>query len=92
MCMTYHLKYVVYLIVKQIVMPSTLETTYIMSTRIFHSHHSVLRLTNAQPQPKVYIDLYALFYFCDISNFTLIVLFHLNIGTGIYAFKVHSQI
>jgi hypothetical protein len=73
-------------------MPSILETTYVISTRIFRSHHSVLRLMNAQPQPKVYIDLYALFYFCDISNFTLIVLFYLNIGTEIYAFKVHGQI
>jgi hypothetical protein len=58
----------------------------------FCSHHSMPRLTNAQPQPKVYIELYVLFYFCDISNFTLIVLFYLNVGTGIYAFKVHGQI
>jgi hypothetical protein len=47
---------------------------------------------NAQPQPKVYIQLYALFYFCDISNFTLILLFYLNIGTRIYALNVHGQI
>jgi hypothetical protein len=92
MCMTYHLKYVVYLRVKQIVTPSILETTYVISTRIFRLHHLVLRLTNAQPQPKLYIELYALFYFCDIINFMLIVLFYLNIGTGIYVFKVHGQI
>jgi hypothetical protein len=92
MCMTYHLKYIISLIVKQIAMPSILETTYVISTCIFRSHHLVLRLTSTQPQPKVYIDLYALFYFCDISNFTLIVLFYLNISTVIYAFKVHGQI
>jgi hypothetical protein len=73
-------------------MPSILEITYVILTRIFHSHHLVLRLKNAQPQSKVYIELYALFYFCDISNFTLILLFYANIDTGIYAFKVHGQI
>jgi hypothetical protein len=35
MCMTYHLKYVIYLRVKQIVMPIILEPTYVISTRIF---------------------------------------------------------
>jgi hypothetical protein len=69
---------------------------FINNIRYFNSHFSFTSfgamVDECTATTKGIYRLYALFYFFYINNFMLIVLFYLNIGTGIYAFKVHGQI